>query len=104
MIHASQMYQLFNLVYKRRLPLDDWPSQKWLREVRSKLGNAVTEVTVAGPQELHLVRRSHLGLTGFEIVTLVRWIESPGFPLTFEPPPPSKLPVSPGAREKPDNK
>jgi hypothetical protein len=40
-----------------------------------------------GPHELALVRKSHLGLTGFEIATLSTWIDSAGFPLAFSLPP-----------------
>ncbi len=49
---------------------------------------AFTEVTISGPGELSLVRRSHIGFTGGELVMLCRWIENPGFPLRWEKPPP----------------
>jgi hypothetical protein len=34
-----------------------------------------------------LVRKSDLGLTGYEIALLGRWIDSPRFPFQYEPPP-----------------
>jgi len=51
------------------------------------LGNTVTEVTLNGPTELSLVRKSDVGFTGYEIALLGRWIDSPRFPFQYEPPP-----------------
>jgi hypothetical protein len=42
---------------------------------------------LSSPQELSLVRKSQLGFTGFELAALMRWVESPGFPLRYERPP-----------------
>ncbi|MHB8523973.1 MAG: hypothetical protein ACYDH9_24890 [Limisphaerales bacterium] len=56
------------------------PTQQWLTAVAPFLGNAVTEVTMASPQELTLVRKSPLSLTGFELVLLTRWLDEPAFP------------------------
>jgi hypothetical protein len=52
----------------------------WLAAISPLLGNSVTEVMLTSPQELTLVRKSHFGLTGFELVALVKWLDDPGFP------------------------
>jgi hypothetical protein len=56
------------------------PALPWLGKVGPLLGNTITEVTADSPTQWSLVRRSHMGLTGFEIVALVRWLESTNFP------------------------
>ncbi|MBI1839674.1 MAG: hypothetical protein HYR88_02340 [Verrucomicrobia bacterium] len=48
-----------------------------------RLGNSVTEVTVTKPNELTLMRQSPVGFTGMEIVHLLRWVDSPGFPFAY---------------------
>ena len=91
LIHARPLYQLLDILHRRQFTPTNTPSHKWLREVGPLLGNTVTEVTLDAPKQLTLVRKSHLGLTGFELYTLARWVESRGFPLKFEPPPPIEL-------------
>lgn len=85
--HATQLHQLYNIINEWQIPGTNVPTQKWLLVAGPHLGNTVTELTVASPKELLLVRKSHLGFTGFELASLARWIESPGFPLGYEPPP-----------------
>jgi hypothetical protein len=51
-----------------------------LMETEPLLGNTITEITAVSPKEWLLVRRSHIGLNGLELVTLARWIESRDFP------------------------
>ncbi|HTG45534.1 MAG TPA: hypothetical protein VK633_13490, partial [Verrucomicrobiae bacterium] len=86
-VQARQLFTLQALINRRKSPSADLPVEKWLYDLSPLVGNAVTEVTVTGPKELSLLRKSQVGLTGFELVSLVRWIDSPGFPLTFELPP-----------------
>jgi hypothetical protein len=93
-IHARPMYQLTDIILKRQFTPTNAPSQRWIQEIAPHLGNTITEITVAGPKELALVRKSCLGFTGFELYTFTRWLESPGFPLKFEPPPPAADPRS----------
>lgn len=88
--HGNQFYQLASIVDGRRLPSTNTTSKRWVSAVGPKLGNSVTEITQISPQELALVRKSHLGFTGFELATLSAWMDSPGFPFTFEMP--AKLP------------
>jgi len=87
-ISALQLYQLWGFRQRVQSVSQTEPTEKWMYEARKMLGNAVTEVTQESPRQLRLVRKSHLGLTGTEFVMLIRWIESPGFPLTFDAPPP----------------
>ena len=39
------------------------------------LGNTVTDMTQTGPSELTLVRKSHAGFTGFELLALARALD-----------------------------
>ncbi len=87
LIHARQLYQLANIIVGRHVPDKNLPTQKWINEAAPLLGNSVTEITVASAREFGLVRKSHLGFTGPELMALLSWVESPGFPLRFELPP-----------------
>jgi len=53
---------------------------KWLQRVGPTLGNSVTIVKQASPTELTFTRKSHSGLTAFELLLLANWVESPRFP------------------------
>ena len=75
--------------------------------VEQKLGNSVTEITADSPTTCSLVRSSHIGFTGVELVALTRWLESTRFPkLSFELPPDRPLPPAsrppPAAADAPD--
>ena len=81
-------------------------TSKWLDAAASKLGNAITEVTVSSPQEISLVRRSHLGLNGLELLTLANWIASTNFPhvdlnVGFRPAPKPRVTKTPAASRTP---
>ena len=56
------------------------PAVAWLCAVESKLGNTATGITLVQTNRLSLLRSSHLGLTGFELILLADWLESPRFP------------------------
>ncbi len=88
---ARQLYSLGNIFDRRPPSPSDTPSQKWLRAVGPLLGNAATEITQTSPQELHLVRKSQIGFTGFELATFSAWLESPGFPQQIERQPAVRL-------------
>lgn len=45
-----------------------------------KLGNTVTEITFKGPNELNVVRKSHLGLNSSELIFLSHWLATKTFP------------------------
>lgn len=82
------MAQLLDIINKRRLPTTNSTAFRWSREIEPLLGNSITEITLSSPKELSFVRKSDLGLTGYELTLLTRWIESAGFPLRYQPPPP----------------
>jgi hypothetical protein len=85
-LHGNMFYQLASIVDNRPPPSASRVSQRWLTAIAPKLGNTATEITLASPQELLLVRRSHLGFTGFELATLSLWLESPQFPFDIQRP------------------
>jgi hypothetical protein len=67
----------------------------WLMAIAPRLGNTVTEITADSPAEWSLVRKSHLGLTGVELVALTRWLESTNFPKLSFSLPPDQPPAAP---------
>ncbi|MBM3880176.1 MAG: hypothetical protein FJ387_10735 [Verrucomicrobia bacterium] len=62
-------------------------SVRWLTDTNTTryLGNAVTELTVLSPRELALTRTAAIGLTGYELMRLTRWLDDPAFPATSPP-------------------
>lgn len=70
----------------REVPTTNAPTQALIEALSAtnRLGNAITEITVTGPSELTLMRQSHIGLTGLEIVQALRWVDSANFPFTFD--------------------
>ena len=92
--HWRQFYQLAEIGSKRMLTSTNAPFQRWLFEATPMLGEAVTELRATSPKQMTLVRKSSLGLTAGEIVTLGRWLESTNFPAfgVFSPQPPKRVP------------
>lgn len=82
-----QLGTLLSIVKGWQEPPPTAPTRAWLDKVEPLLTNTITEVTLSAPNELTLVRKSHLGLTGFELLYLSRWLESPAFPWRIERPP-----------------
>lgn len=64
----------------KKLASPKMPEQKWLAAIAPLLGNAVTEVTFKFPNELSIVRKSHLGLNSLELVLLSHWLAHRDFP------------------------
>jgi hypothetical protein len=95
--HWRQMYQLAEIATHRTLTPTNTPAQRWQFDVPALLGDTVTEVRTTSPTQMTLVRKSSIGLTAFELVTLSRWIESTDFPAfgIFPPQPPPRLPGAP---------
>ncbi|MEO6034395.1 MAG: hypothetical protein ABIQ35_03985, partial [Verrucomicrobiota bacterium] len=56
------------------------PEEKWLAAIGPLLGNTVTEVTYKSPNELNIVRKSHLSLNSIELILLSHWLAHPNFP------------------------
>jgi len=73
--------QLFRIIANRPQIDSDAPVWKWFDVVVTNLGNTATEITVTGPAQMSLARKSPVGLTAFELVALANWLESPNFPL-----------------------
>lgn len=61
--------------------------RNWLLDtnVVRHLGNSVTEVAQVSARELQARRTSAVGLTAFELVALMRWIDDPEFPRLSRP-------------------
>jgi hypothetical protein len=49
-----------------------------LGHLGNKIGATVTEITHSAPNELSIVRKGPLGLTGLEIILLVNWLSDSG--------------------------
>ena len=105
--HGRQMYQLAHIISNRHVPDPRSVSDLWLQDLTQILGPTVTEITVKSPSELDLVRKSHIGFTGFELATFSLWFESPGFPFKIEPRPlrpfivTNGVPIRPGTKGGP---
>jgi hypothetical protein len=67
------------LSHEQMVGLDD-TAPKWLAAIANKLGNSVTEATLAQPGEIVVERKSPLGLSAWELALLGRWETAPGFP------------------------
>ena len=82
----SRIVQSSLIGFFRESPSTNAPVQALMECLGEKglLGNSVTEITVTGPSELTLMRQSHVGLTGLEIVSGLRWVDSARFPFTFD--------------------
>jgi hypothetical protein len=95
------MAQLFAVIAQNTQLTTNTAGLPWLMSVEPHLGNTITEVTADSPKQWALVRKSHIGLTGVELLTFVRWLESVEFPrLGLELPPDarsqrSKVPTKP---------
>lgn len=92
--HWRQIYQIAEIVTRRTLTPTNAVSQRWQEEVTTHLGDTVTELRASSPTQMTLVRKSTIGLTAFELVTLSRWIDSTSFPAfgIFPPQPPPPRP------------
>jgi len=95
----QQVYQLGEIGSRRGLTPTNAVDQRWQRDVMPLLRDSVTEMHATSPTQMTLVRKSSVGLTSFELVTLSRWLESASFPAfgVFPPQPAKKLPVKPRA-------
>ena len=95
MPHWRQTYQLAEIATRRPFTPTNAASQRWISEITPLLGESVTEITSTSPTRMTLVRKSHAGLTAFELVTLSRWLESTNFPAAGIFPPRAARPAQP---------
>lgn len=92
---------LYQLVFDKPRLRTNCASVRWFNAVTTNLGNTITEVTVADSNRLALVRKAPIGLTGFELLCLANWLESPAFPLNgYALPPRADALDAPGARPR----
>ena len=88
LFHWRIMAQLFAVIASKPQFTTNTAALPWMMAVERNLGNTVTEITADSPAVWSLVRKSHVGFTGIELVALARWLESTNFPrLSFELPP-----------------
>ena len=78
--HWRQLYQLAEISSHLTAVSTNAPFPSWLVEVAPKLGEAVTELRANAPSQMTLARKSSMGLTSAEILTLGRWLDSTNFP------------------------
>src|SRR6185312_8370426 len=62
-----QISQLIAIIKNQFSGNTNLVSERWLKGMEPKLGNCVTEITLANPRELSLVRRSAIGVSSFEL-------------------------------------
>ncbi|HON08753.1 MAG TPA: hypothetical protein PLW02_11715, partial [Verrucomicrobiota bacterium] len=72
-----QIYQILFLFTSVEQVPESKPGQKWLVKIAKDLGETATEIVVKNPQEVLIMRRSTLGLTGFELLQLTRSVDLP---------------------------
>lgn len=53
----------------------------WLTAAAPLLGNVVTEISVQTPKTWSVKRKSSAGLTAYELLQVVKWLDDPQFPL-----------------------
>jgi hypothetical protein len=69
-----------NAPAKKRIVAPRLLEQKWLIPIAPMLGNTITEVTYKAPNEINIVRKSHIGLNSAELIFLSHWLADPNFP------------------------
>ena len=72
--------QLLSLIFAYPQVEPESPMFHWLDAATPKLGNTLTEIAVVSPRDLQLVRTSHIGLNGAELLALAHWLQTPQFP------------------------
>jgi len=80
MAHIRQLYQLGEMATRRIFPATNALHVAWQLDIAPHLGDTVTELRSTSPAQMTLVRKSTLGFTASELVTLSRWLESAQFP------------------------
>lgn len=85
-ITGEKLYQyrgflnMLGFMFDKGQLLQDSPLFGWTKDMESKLGNSVTQMLSKSADTLEIQRKSHFGLTGFEIALLAKWIHSEAFP------------------------
>ena len=77
---SREIVSATNAIAPKRFVAAKVPEQKWLSKVGPLLGNTITEVTYKSPNELTIVRKSHIGMNSLELILFSHWLAHPGFP------------------------
>lgn len=77
LLQLAQLYQILPLFTKIPQVAESKTGQKWIMKVANELGDAATEMVLKNPAEVMIVRRSTIGLTGFELLQFARWVDMP---------------------------
>jgi len=75
------IFQLSTLLSKSPKLYGQTTTDRWVAAVGKLLGNTATEIIKKTPRELEVVRKSHLGLSAFEILMFAYWAQGDEFPL-----------------------
>lgn len=73
--HIMQTAPLIFMSANRLLAANDVHPYNLMKEMSAKLGNSITEGTLVAPDEIKVLRKSPIGLTGIEIYLLTRWLD-----------------------------
>ena len=74
------MFNLLGFMFGKGQLLNDSPLFGWIEFLEEQLGNTVTQLLKKEADTLEIQRKSQIGLTGFEIALLSRWMHSESFP------------------------
>jgi hypothetical protein len=75
-----QLLRFLSIFTTLAMPDPESAGARWLDAIEPRLGNTITEITVISPRELRLMRSSHLGWNGTELLGMVQWLSGPLFP------------------------
>lgn len=78
--HHRSLINLIGLMFGKGQLEKGSPVFGWTQYLEKQLGNTVTQLLRKEDDTLEIQRKSQLGLTGFEIALLARWIHSESFP------------------------
>lgn len=71
--HLTQIWQM---IARSPVPARALASQAWIEAAAPFLGNTVTELSIKNDHELAFIRKSSLGFTGFELMSLARKLDA----------------------------
>lgn len=78
--HLIQLVPFVCMSANRLLVANSVHPYTLLKDMAPKLGNTVTEATLVAPDEIKVLRKSPIGLTGIELYLLTRWLDQNQFP------------------------
>lgn len=80
---VTQLLQMAPFVFisaNRILTVNSPAPQTLVKAMAPKLGNTATEATLTAADEIKVVRKSPIGLSGIELYVLSRWLDQNSFP------------------------